>query len=244
MDHAAALAEENRLLGELAGAADPSTPVPTCPDWTLRQLLTHLGRGHRWAATIVRERSAAYVDIRTVPDGRPPEDPAELTGWLAGSVQALLDAAAGAGTDEQVWSFVGPQAPSWWVRRRLSEAVVHRADAALALGEPFTVDAGVAADMVSEFLTLLVARPADPPLLAEGVSMHLHATDADLGATGEWMIADGSWEHGHAKGTVAVRGAAADLLLLLMRRLPAGDDRVQVLGDGAVLEGWLERTAF
>ena len=32
---------------------DLERPVPTCPGWTLRQLATHLGRGHRWAAQIV-----------------------------------------------------------------------------------------------------------------------------------------------------------------------------------------------
>ena len=27
---------------ELAGAADPTTPVPTCPEWTVRELLAHV----------------------------------------------------------------------------------------------------------------------------------------------------------------------------------------------------------
>ena len=26
---------------------DLERPVPTCPEWTFRQLATHLGRGHR-----------------------------------------------------------------------------------------------------------------------------------------------------------------------------------------------------
>ena len=30
-----------------------SDPVPTCPDWTVRQLVEHLGGVHRWAAAIV-----------------------------------------------------------------------------------------------------------------------------------------------------------------------------------------------
>jgi hypothetical protein len=29
---------------------DLDRPVPTCPGWRFRQLATHLGRGHRWAA--------------------------------------------------------------------------------------------------------------------------------------------------------------------------------------------------
>jgi len=47
MDYAAALIEQNRVLGELLRDADWSVPVPTCPDWTLLQLLRHVGRGDR-----------------------------------------------------------------------------------------------------------------------------------------------------------------------------------------------------
>ena len=43
-------------LAELAAGADLTRPVPTCPDWTMRQLITHVGRAHRWAAAIVATR--------------------------------------------------------------------------------------------------------------------------------------------------------------------------------------------
>jgi hypothetical protein len=45
--------EQNRMLGELLRGADWSVPVPTCPGWTLLQLLRHVGRGDRWAAQII-----------------------------------------------------------------------------------------------------------------------------------------------------------------------------------------------
>ena len=57
MDYAAALIEQNQLLGELLRDADWSTPVPTCPGWTLLQLLRHVGRGDRWAAQIITDRA-------------------------------------------------------------------------------------------------------------------------------------------------------------------------------------------
>ena len=53
-----------------------------------------------------------------------------------------------------------------------------------------------------------------------------------------------SWEHGHEKGQVAVRARAVDLLLAALRRIPANDGRVEVLGDQAVWRTWLERTGF
>ena len=63
-------------LARITGG-DLDTPVPTCPGWTFRQLATHLGRGHRWAARIVATRATAPVPTREVPDGKLPADPAE-----------------------------------------------------------------------------------------------------------------------------------------------------------------------
>lgn len=248
MDYAAALVEQNRLLGELTGTADPTTPVPSCPDWTLRQLVSHIGRGDRWAATIVADLADAPVDIRSVPDGKAPTDPALAIEWLSGGAQRLLDAVAATGPDTAVWTFTGPQPAAWWVRRRLHEASVHRADAALALDLPYEQVPEVAADGISEWLSLLTARPSEPRILDLGTSLHLHATDDGLAEAGEWMIRSADpgivWEHGHGKCTAAVRGRASDLLLAMLRRIPAEDGRLDVRGDAAVLTRWLERTGF
>jgi uncharacterized protein (TIGR03083 family) len=244
MDHAAALVDENALFAALAATADPDTPVGTCPGWSLKQLFRHVGRGDRWAATIVRTGEPA--DPREVVDGRPPDG--GLVEWLHGGPQAVLDAVAQVGPDTPVWTFTGPQPASWWVRRREHEVLVHRADAALAVGADYAVPAERSADALSEYLGLLAARkpdPADPPL-AEGVTLHLHATDDGLGPAGEWLVrgVDGglAWEHGHGKGAVAVRGPAVDLLLAVVHRRPA--DSVETIGDAALWERWLARSGF
>lgn len=240
-----AFIEQNRLFGELTRAAEPSTPVPSCPEWTVRQLVTHVGRGDRWAAEIVRGRAETYVDIRTVAEGKPPADPDDAVRWLQAGAQSLVDAVHTIGAATPVWTFVGPRPASWWVRRRLHEATVHRADAALALGAAYHLAPEVAADGVSEWLDLLAARPPAAAPLTDGATLHLHATDEGLGAAGEWMIrADGgrvTWEHGHAKGDTAVRAGAADLLCGLLRR-PAGD--LDIRGDAELWSTWLERTGF
>lgn len=62
VDYAGAFLDENRAFAELFDGADESTPVPTCPEWTLRQLFRHVGRGDRWAAQIVRDRLESYLD--------------------------------------------------------------------------------------------------------------------------------------------------------------------------------------
>jgi len=241
--HAAAFVEENELFATIAATADLATAVPTCPEWTLKQLFNHVGRGDRWAATIVR--TGAFVDPREVADGKPPEG--GLEEWLRGGPRAVLDAVAEVGPDTPVWTFTGPQPASWWIRRREHEVLVHRADAALALGLDYPLAGERAADGVSEYLGLVAARtpdPADPPL-ADGATVHLHATD-ELGPAGEWLVRGTGggieWENGHAKGDVAVRGTAVDLLLALMGRRPS--DSVETIGDALVWERWLARSGF
>jgi uncharacterized protein (TIGR03083 family) len=247
MDYVAALLEQNELFGGLFRDADPSTPVPTCPGWTMQQLFRHVGRGDRWAAQIVRDRMEDYLDPRTVRDGKPPSDPDGAIEWLHGGARALVDAIADVGEDTPAWTFLGPRPAAWWVRRRLHEATVHRADAALTLGVPYDLAAPLAADGITEWLDRLAAEQWNgrPAPLDTGVTLHLHATD-DVDSAGEWMIRGGedgmSWEHGHDKGTTAVRGPAVDLLLALLRRRSAADAGVQIIGVQEVWTTWLDRT--
>ena len=239
MDYAAAFEQSNAHFAAVLADADPDLPVPTCPGWTIRKLLTHVGRGDRWAATIVSTRATGPVDLMTVADGKPPADHAGALDWLAKAPALLLDAVAAA-PGAPVWTFIGPRTASWWVRRRLHEVVVHTADALIAMGRPVDLDPAPAADGVGEWLDLV--RGFGAPALDDGASLHLHATDTD----GEWTVfRDGTgirWEPGHAKATTALRGRAADLLLVLLRRIPVSG--VECFGDKDVLTGFLARTPF
>lgn len=251
MDYAAALLDENHAFGEVIRGGDLSTPVPTCPGWNLSQLFRHVGRGDRWAAQIIADRLDHFLDPRSVEGGKPPPEPDEAIGWLHEGAQRLIDAVEQAGLDTPVWTFLGLRPAYWWVRRRLHEATVHRVDAALALGVDYLLDPELAADGVSEWLERVASQAgrdnAELPL-EDGSSVHLHATDPGLGAAGEWTIrADGgriTWSHDHGKGAVALRGAAVDLLLAIVRRVPVADTDIAVFGDTAVWQNWLDQTPF
>lgn len=249
MDFRATLLEQTAAFGELIRGADPSTPVPTCPDWTFKQLFRHVGRGHRWAAQMIAERLSGRLDPRDVRDGKPPDDPDAAIEWLNEGAQLVIDAVDQVGSDARVWTFLGPRPAGWWIRRRLHEAVVHRADAALALGVDFTLPPELAADAISEWLER-VSREAKrhTPALDVGQTLHLHASESELGPTGEWTVRhddDGMWwSHEHGKGDVALRGPVTGLLLTIVRRRSAADAGVEVLGDNAVWTAWLERTPF
>lgn len=253
MDYAAALLDETRAFGELFRTADPQLAIPTCPEWNLMQLFRHFGRGNRWAAQIVADRMDGPLDPRDVVDGKPPAESDAAIEWLHDGAQRVVDAVAQSGPDTPAWTFLGPRPASWWVRRRLHEATVHRADAALALGGDFALAPKLAADGIGELLDLipaLVARNGPALPLADGQSVHLHATDDGLGPAGEWTIsrpagADTvSWSHEHGKGSVALRGSARDLFLAVMRRVPVADTDIAIFGDAAVWQNWVDHTAF
>jgi uncharacterized protein (TIGR03083 family) len=252
--HVAEIEASTAELAEIVAEHDQSLPIPTCPEWTLRQLVTHVGRAHRWAAEIARTRSDTPIPFREVPDGKLPDDRAEQPAWLRAGAARIACAVREAGSDP-VWSFTGPVPAGFWLRRMAHETLVHRADAQLAAGaepEP-VIEAEVAADAIDEWLTLLAggfAGSADgrAKALPAGARLHIHAADDGLGGRGEWMIrhdADGlTVEPGHGKGDAALTGPAASLLLVLMRRRPVSGPAVTVYGDSAVVDGWLASTAF
>ncbi|WP_455356100.1 maleylpyruvate isomerase family mycothiol-dependent enzyme [Streptomyces sp. SYSU K217416] len=233
--------------------ADLSVTVPTCPDWTLGHLARHVGGAHRWVESTVRTRATAEVPENQVPDFLGPGDAeaAALDAWLEEGAGKLAATLREAGPDTSVWTWAAEQRSGFWARRMAHETVVHRADAATAAGIVFEVDPEVAADTIDEWLDIVSWAQSTgtdkeaAELRGAGRSIHLHATDAP-GA--EWLIEFGedgfTWRHGHEKATVALRGPLTDVLQVFYRRLPAGSDRVEVLGDAELLDFWLTRATF
>jgi uncharacterized protein (TIGR03083 family) len=244
------------LLRHVLSGADLSSIVPTCPDWTLADLVRHIGANLRFAETAVRTGMAVDDPQRQVPEAAGPEgdDPVILGGWLADGAERFAGTlrAAGPAAEAQVWVF--RRRTAFWARRAALDVVVHRADAAGTVGAEYSVAPDLAADAIDELLELISdpevagGSPGIAELRGPGKSIHLHATDADAGLAAEWLIelgTDGfSWRRGHQRATVALRGPLADVLRVFYRRLPADSERVEVLGDAALLDFWLERVTL
>jgi uncharacterized protein (TIGR03083 family) len=243
----AGIRESTARLADVVASQDEAIGIPTCPDWSLRQLATHVGRGHRWAGEIVNRRSGEFVPYREVPDGRLPDDPAARPGWLNEGADLLIDAVGKAG-DEQVWTFFGLLPAGFWMRRMTYETAVHCADAELAVGREVVLPSDLAADGIDEWLGFLSHGGREQAPLPEGKTLHVHATDEGLGDNGEWLISGTpsgiTVQAGHAKADAAVRGPATTLLLVLTRRLPMPQPGTDVLGDKTLFTGWLENTRF
>jgi uncharacterized protein (TIGR03083 family) len=241
------------LLREVVKGADLSVTVPTTPDWTLAQLLRHVGGNLRAGETAVRTGTAVVEPEKQVPEVAGPagDDPGALDAWLAEGAARFAETLrrAGPAAEAQVWVFLKPTA--FWARRAALDLVIHRADAAGAVNADYTVAPEVAADAIDELLELISdpqvagSSPRMAELRGPGKSIHLHATDTEPGLAAEWLIELGTdgftWRRGHEKATVALRGPLADVLLVFYRRLPADSGRVEVLGDAALLDFWLDR---
>ncbi|KZM72114.1 hypothetical protein AWN90_37995 [Nocardia terpenica] len=241
-----ALLSETDLLGEFYRTADPAMPVPTCPGWTLSDLIAHVGAGHRWVAALIADRSTGPYAIDQVPDAGRPNGIDATVAWLRDGARLVLAAIDAIGSDVPVWTAYGAARPAeWWVRRRLHEVTGHRADALLSDARPVTIDAVLAADGVAEFLSLIAMGSThfETPL-DHGTSLSLHATDTDA----TWSVRRATdtivWTDGRLPATTTVRGPAVEVYLLLLRRISADHPRLEVDGDPAVLDTWLRRTAF
>jgi uncharacterized protein (TIGR03083 family) len=243
------LVAEARRFADAVHGADLDQRVPTCPEWTLGQLTRHLGRGHRWAAAMVERRSAEPLPAGDVDDARPPDGPDGRAGWLLAGAERLASAVREAGPGTPVWTWSHDRTAGFWLRRMAHESLLHRVDAELAAGRAVEMAPDMAADSVSDLLWTFTDLPARfPGLGGEGETLHLHATDEGLGEAGEWLVRrtpEGvAWEHAHRRGDVAVRGRAADLMLVLWRRAAPDPSRVEILGDEGLLAHWLEHSAF
>jgi uncharacterized protein (TIGR03083 family) len=201
--------------------------VPSCPGWTVADLVVHLTGVHWSWATIAEELRQERLTEQEAP---PPPPAAELVGAGRAQAERLVRVLAAADLDAPCWTWAAQQDVRFILRHQVQEAAIHHWDAATATGAPWSMDPAAAADAVSEFLTFSVSTDGanygetSPPLAG---TFSLRATD-----TGDsWTLADGA-----APGTVtwrpgaeaaAVEGPAADLLLWLYRRAEPGTTAVE-----------------
>lgn len=234
----AALRREGESFAAAAARADPDAPVPTCPDWGVRDLIRHVGGVHRWAATVVRERRteplglADPVEIVDIPPGD-----ATMVEWFRAGHADLLEVLAAADRDVACWSFLPAPSPlEFWARREAHETAIHRVDAELTGGtvRPFPVEHAV--DGIDELLCAFVAGRSRK-LRSENVrTFHVRTTDADA----EWLVTTGP-DHvdatrGGGPADCALRGPASDLYRLLWNR--RSTQGLDITGDQTFLDTW------
>ena len=123
--------------------ADPDGAVPTCPEWTVRDLEPAPGRGaplgHRF-----RQGGPSPNRPTWTRWSAPGRRDAELAGWLAQGCADLVAALTEAPDALECWTFLPAPSPLRHVgRRQAHETAIHRVDAQLAAGLPLTLGAGL-----------------------------------------------------------------------------------------------------
>ncbi|GAA4915557.1 uncharacterized protein (TIGR03083 family) [Stackebrandtia albiflava] len=201
--------------------ADLDVPVPSCPEWTLRELVAHMDtvcRRYALRITSAEPPQEQPSDATDDPDPRPA---------LVESGRILTEALTAADPDTPAWNWAPqPDEARFWLRRAACEAAIHRWDAQMAVGATEPVAAAVAVEGVSEVLDSFI--PADRRASREEVAglLHLFASDVEE----EWYV---RWRD--AKYTLVspddvdlpgqpvqarAVGPASDLFLALWGRVP------------------------
>lgn len=222
-----------------AASGQLDAQVPTCPDWTVRELAFHLARVHRYVASHVA-RGETTKPGRPAPEPTEGVDPLETFDRHFAELLRVLESVE---PDLPAYNWA-PQAKRavFWHRRMAVETAVHRWDAQVAAGPAEPVDAKLATDGITEVVdSMLPAGIRRGPV--EGVRgvVALHAVDVGqnwyVRLRGEGLalldtdtLLDDDHPHERAQAT----GTASDLLLGLYGRVPF--DVIEVAGDPRLLQ--------
>lgn len=216
------------FIGEhLESSDDFDKVVPSCPNWTIRDLSVHLGSVAAMVSTIVAARSTQFLatpdSIRNPPQGCSDE---ELCAWVHDRTSVLLHELEMVPPDAPLWTWGEPSSAMFYLRRMCMEMTVHADDLAAAVGTEWSTPTPIAVDGIDEYLEVILPKVARD--VAAGrrratmptSDLHIHCLDAD----GEWycVIDDGLFTttKEHRKAAVAWRGPAGDLLRWVWGRQP------------------------
>src|SRR6516165_9879089 len=187
MDFLASIRDEGDRFYATALTADPSLGVPSTPDWTIADLVWHLGEVHWFWATDVELRASDPEEIEADKPGRPATY-ADLVAWGRSQLDRMIQILASTADDVPVWTWAlneSDHTVAFVRRHQVQETAVNRWDMQDAATDtpPDPVPPDVASDSIDEFLAVTVpwGVRADKPLNG---TVHIHCTDTE----GEWFV--------------------------------------------------------
>jgi uncharacterized protein (TIGR03083 family) len=226
-------------LRDAATSVELTVPVPSCPGWTVGDLVVHVAQVYLHKAAIMRTgewpREWPLPHLAAVA-------PLSLFGRGYRELRAEF---SGCDPASPVPTRYDPdQTVAFWIRRMAQETVIHRIDAELAAGLPVTpVPDDLAADGIDEVLKRMLAygSVAWPEKFSQFKGEHLAAGDGRdtitiaagpaawtvRPAPREVVVTDGGSDHPR----VAIEGSPAQVLRWLWGRAPA--EAVRLTGDPA-----------
>ena len=244
------VAAQTKIFADWVHGKDPETPVATTPDWNLGELVSHVGQTQRMVATLVGKKltdpSEAFENL-----DNGPANPEKWRDWLTDTSTGVAEAFGSVSDKTPVWDPTGEaKGVLFWSRRLFGEITVHRADAAVVLGNLYEVAPEHAAAAVDDWLETMTSeryeksRPEFVDAIREtGRSLHFHSTDTNDG----WLVFRTKNRIEMERTTVGTdthagaSGPAVDLMLAITRRGPVDEARNLTLhGDRAMLDNWID----
>src|SRR3984957_16855270 len=238
-------ADYGRIRGVAPGNLDRS--VPTCPEWTVADLVRHVG--------IVYLHKVATMRDGTFPSPWPP------AGLNDEEPVALLDRAYAELIEEFDRHAPEDFSPTWydpdqtvgfWIRRMAQETVIHRLDAELGADAPIApIPDDVAIDGIDELLKVFVAYDAKKwpedytEALADSPARSSNITTTDV----EWLVGTapapftvgagpGMTVAAHTNTDTTITGTPTAVLRWAWSRETPGEP------SGVTIEGYADLTEF
>lgn len=219
-------------LADLFDANDPATPVPSCGDWTMADLVWHLTEVQLFWGHIIGNRPEGPETYE--PSARPADD--ELGAGLRTAGVDLVELLSLADDDDVAWSWSDDHTVGFTVRRQIHESMVHGIDGFLAVGAPIPeFEPLLVADGIDELVTvMLTGTPEWATFEPSGGVLELVAPDTGdqwalqpgkiIGtepASGEALELDGYELDHETIPTATIEAPALDLLLWMWGRAEA-----------------------
>jgi uncharacterized protein (TIGR03083 family) len=243
-----AIARETARIAAIAAGSDLAAKVPSCPDWTLADVVRHVGGLQRWFAAMIDR----VTPTRLAPeefDYQLPADVTDYPDWYASGFVEVDKVLRAADPDATMYSWGPDNRVTFWVRRMLMELLVHRHDAELAVDDVTEIDSVLAADGVEEFLVNLPSvakfssRVGD--LRGDGLTIGFGVWGTEV----DWTVRLDPDSFGLTPAVaepdaIASAETAEALLLLVYGRIGIDDPRIKASGDAALLEKWFKHARF
>src|SRR5262249_5350122 len=153
--------EGNRFWDAVGSSGDLQARVPSCPDWTVKDLAQHLTSVHIGWAEIVEHPTDDPTEAFTTAAAtrRESADTEALVARGRQAMQRSPEVLASADPQQRPWTWAAQQDVAFTPRHQVQEAAIHRWDAQTAAGSAVdSIAPDVAADSIDEFLEL--SRPA------------------------------------------------------------------------------------
>jgi uncharacterized protein (TIGR03083 family) len=235
-----------------------TVPVPSCPGWSVADLVVHVGGVHRAQAAIVAGRlqepagirkemfesvpglltwlegsalMGGVSDLQAVPPG--------LVEWFEDGVEPLVAVLAAADPSEPIWSWSPDRTARHYLRMMPIETAVHRWDAQLAHGVAEPIDRSLAEEGIGHTFEVMIPARRSFREAPDGRGERYRFVQTD--GPGAWVVRfDGepAVTGGDEAADVTVSGPASDLFLFLWHRL--GPEQLSVAGDPELLTRYFE----